>query len=107
MATEQITKGARADRRLTRLIGYWESKLNGTDEQVQMQAAEKLGDILLRQLELKDRREERQLKLELAGLRNAPLTAPAPQSIEETIKRLRAEMALKKANDDSEESFFD
>jgi hypothetical protein len=117
MATKQSTKGTRADRRITKLIAYWETKLNDTDEAVQLQAAEKLTEILLRQAELRDRADEREYKREMAGLRKAfTPTAPAVApvlDIDRTIADLRRQVAERErgkqalATDDSEKSWFD
>jgi hypothetical protein len=112
----------RADRRLTKLIAHYEGLLESADEAVSLHAAEKLGDILMKQLELKDKQAERQLKLDLAELRAwvPPATAPAPalvpaptpQSLAETIRQLQQEIDAKaaargKQQTDEEQSFFD
>ena len=71
-------KVSRADRRLAKLIAFLESKLDCTSEKIQAQAADRLAEILLKQLELKDRKEERadrkaerELKRDLSGFRRA------------------------------------
>jgi hypothetical protein len=108
--TQETRKGSRTDRRLSKLIAHYEDLLKSTDEAVSLRAAEKLGDILLRQMEIKDRQAERQLKRDLAGVRTAPATAlvPAsttPQSRDELIRQLQREVdakaqAPKKAQED-------
>jgi hypothetical protein len=71
-------KVSRADRRLAKLIAFLESKLDSNSEKVQAQAVDRLAEILLKQLELKDRKEERadrkaerELKRDLSGFRRA------------------------------------
>jgi hypothetical protein len=115
VATEQSTKGARADRRISKLVTFYESQLSSGDGQVQMQAANKLADILMRQLELKDRQAERQLKLDLADCnkRAAPLTPTTPsvpRDRDELIRQLQREVdaqaqARKKTQDEEIDPF--
>jgi hypothetical protein len=106
MATEQSTKGTRANRRLSKLIAHLEGLLASNDEQASVRAAEKLGDILMRQAELRDRQAEREFKREMRSAAFTP-TAPAstPQSLDETIRQLRLEVARKKAQDEEIDPF--
>jgi hypothetical protein len=117
--TQETRTGSRTDRRLSRLIAHYEGLLKSPNDSVSLRAAEKLGDILMRQAELRDKADERQLKRDLAGLRTAPATAlvpsfTTPQTRDELIRQLQREVDAKAqrkqalaTNDDSEKSFFD
>jgi hypothetical protein len=109
--TQETPKASRADRRLSRLMAHYEGLLKSTDESVSLRAAEKLGDILMRRAELKDRADEREFRREMAELRSlvpAPALVPActtPQGRDELIRQLQREVdakaqARKKAQED-------
>jgi hypothetical protein len=109
------TKGVRADRRLSKVCAHYQGLLQSSDEKIQLEAANRLGDILMRQAELRDRADEREYRREQAWLRTwVPTPTPAPtapvESIEETIRKLRAEVNAKergKQQTDEEKSWFD
>jgi hypothetical protein len=98
-------KVSRADRRLAKLIAFLESKLDSTSEKVQAQAVDRLAEILLKQLELKDRKEERadrkaerELKRDLSGFRKA-----TPE--EDVQIRAELEKVLGKGDDEDVDPF--
>jgi hypothetical protein len=87
----------RADRRLSKLLAHYQGLLQSSDEKIQLEAANRLGEILMRQAELRDRADEREFKRELRAMAVTP-TAPAPTQldIDATIADLRRQVAERK-----------
>jgi hypothetical protein len=119
MTETRGTKGVRADRRLSKVCAHYQGLLQSSDEKIQLEAANRLGDILMRQAELRDRADEREFKRELRAMAVTP-TAPAPapvpavpqESIDQTIAKLRLEVAEREKGKQAlatgeEKSWFD
>jgi hypothetical protein len=95
MAKPKKKPAPRADRRLGSVSNFWIKQLGSEDPE-----AAREGAIELRKLaELRDRASERALRQQELELRSTMTPAPtAPESLDATIEKLRAELATKEGN---------